>query len=32
MSKEMVNKIINDIDIGTTKESGYGIGLQQIKC
>ncbi|MDR3253829.1 MAG: PAS domain-containing sensor histidine kinase [Endomicrobium sp.] len=29
--KEMVNKIMNNIDVGTTKQGGHGIGMQQIK-
>ncbi|GHU12785.1 hypothetical protein FACS189449_07100 [Alphaproteobacteria bacterium] len=31
MPKEMVNKILNDVSIGTTKTSGHGLGMQQIK-
>jgi FixJ family two-component response regulator len=31
MSQEMVDNIMKDIVIGTSKEEGYGIGLQQVK-
>lgn len=31
MPKETVDKILNDVEVGTTKEGGHGIGLQQIK-
>ncbi|MDR3059881.1 MAG: hybrid sensor histidine kinase/response regulator [Prevotella sp.] len=31
MPKEIADKIMNNIPVGSTKESGYGIGMQQIK-
>jgi hypothetical protein len=31
MAKEMVDNIVNDIHVGSTKEAGHGIGMQQIK-
>ena len=31
MPKETVDKILNNVPIGTTKKTGHGIGLQQIK-
>ncbi|GHU11736.1 hypothetical protein FACS189449_03810 [Alphaproteobacteria bacterium] len=31
MPKEMVGKFMRNIPVGSTKESGYGIGMQQVK-
>ncbi|GHT94837.1 hypothetical protein FACS1894122_11830 [Alphaproteobacteria bacterium] len=31
MPKEMVDKFMSNVPVGTTKESGYGIGMQQVK-
>jgi hypothetical protein len=31
MPKEVVDNILNDVQVGSTKKEGYGIGMQQIK-
>jgi signal transduction histidine kinase len=32
MPKEMIDNILNDIHVGSTKEAGHGIGMEQIKA